>query len=186
MTNKKIVFLLVFATSLLAGCGEKINREQYMVSSDTKSYKVEYEFYNNSVLDSGYNWYNNYIANFVQPLRDRSYKIENQKVKEQIRLVDNKIKEVDGIDHKKVIKAVDLVAKDQSKNNIGDKNYENKIKTSKNNVSRNINTMVKMLRSIEDGLKLGLDGSFDDADRAKLDAIQKELIGVYDKELLIH
>ena len=58
MTNKKIIALLFFATSLLVGCGEKIDREQYIVSTDVKEDKVEYEFYNNSVVDSGYNWYN--------------------------------------------------------------------------------------------------------------------------------
>lgn len=186
MTNKKIIALLFFATSLLVGCGEKIDREQYIVSTDVKEDKVEYEFYNNSVVDSGYNWYNTYISNLIQPLKDRDYKIEPQKVKEQIRLVNNKIKEVDGIDPKKVQKAIDLVAKNQSKNNIKDKVYDDKMKDSKKNVPHNIETMVKMLRSIEDGLKLGLDGSFDDNDRSKLDQVQKNLISVYDDTLLIH
>lgn len=100
--------------------------------------------------------------------------------------MNNKIKEVDGIDPKKVQKAIDLVAKDQSKNNIKDKVYDDKMKDSKKNVPHNIETMVKMLRSIEDGLKLGLDGSFDDNDRSKLDQVQKNLISVYDDTLLIH
>ena len=42
MTNKKIIALLFFATSLLVGCGEKIDREQYIVSTDVKEDKVEY------------------------------------------------------------------------------------------------------------------------------------------------
>lgn len=184
--KKNIVSIVILSSIFMVGCGEKIDREQYIVSSDIKSYKVEYEFYNNSVVDSGYNWYNIYVGDLVRPIKDRDYKIEPDKVREQIRIVSNKIKEVQGIDVKKVQKAIDLVVKDQSKNNIKDKKYDDEMATSRKKVPSNVKEMVTILGDIQDALELGLDGVFDENDRSELEKIQKSIIEKYDNDLMVH
>ena len=184
--KRNIVSLVVLSMIFMVGCGEKIDREQYIVSSDIKSYKVEYEFYNNSVVDSGYNWYNIYVGDLLRPIKDRDYKIEPDKVKEQIRIVSNKMEEVEGIDVKKVQKAIDVVIKDQSKNNIKDKKYDDEMAMSKKKVPSNVKEMVTILDKIKNALELGLDGVFDENERSELEKIQKSIIEKYDRDLMAH
>ncbi len=185
MKNK--VLALLFATSVvLTGCKDKVYEDRRMIDSNKREVKMEYNMYSQNIVDSAYNWYSRYVNDFIESLEDKNYKVDPQVVKEQIKKVQIKKAEISHINVKNAQKALDIVEKDLAVKEKDDKAFKKRIAESKKDIEKNKKTMEEMLTSIEDALKLGLDGSYSKDDLSKLEETQISLIKTYDEKLLKH
>lgn len=182
MKNKLLAMILITST-LLAGCKEKVYEDQRMGDSRERSMKIEYNIYTANIIDSGYNWYSSFVNEFLESIKDNEYKVNPAFVESQINKVQIKKKEVSDINTTYVKNAINKVSEDISKGEKNDKNFKNKIKFSKENINKNKETMEDMLVAIEDALKLGLDGSYNEDDLSKIRDLQVNLIKTYDEKL---
>lgn len=181
---KKKLFALIFVASIvMTGCNDKVYEDQRMGDANKREVKMEYNIYTRNILDSGYNWYSTYVNDFIEPLKENGYKVSSADVRSQIEKVEMKKKEIENIKTKSVEDALDIVSDDLAKKEKDDKKFEKDIDTSKKNINENKKTMVSMLDSIEDVLKLGLDGSYSPEDLAKIKELQISLIKTYDERL---
>ncbi|WP_101772868.1 hypothetical protein [Peptostreptococcus faecalis] len=185
---KKIFFTLVLLSSVaLAGCKqEEVYEDQRMSSSSDKEMKVEYNIYNEGIIDSGYNWYSNYVNSFISSIKDSGYSVDKSAVEDQVEKVNRKYKEISEINPQKVKSAIDKTEKDLSKNDSSDKTYKDEMKKSKSKIENNIDTMKNILSDIENALKLGEDGKYDEFDLKKLEELQVQIIKIYDEKLKEH
>ncbi|MEG0249777.1 MAG: hypothetical protein RR561_03890 [Peptostreptococcus sp.] len=182
MKNKLLALILITST-LLVGCKEKVYEDQRMGDSRERSMKIEYNIYTANIIDSGYNWYSNFVNEFLESIKDRDYKVDPSFVNSQIKKVEIKKKEVSDINTTYVKNAINKVSEDISKGEKNDKKFKKTIKSSKENINKNKDTMENMLVSIEDALKLGLDGSYNEEDLSKMKDLQINLIKTYDEKL---
>lgn len=179
----KLIALIMITSTLLAGCKDKVYEDKRMGDANERAMKVEYNIYARNITDSGYNWYSDYIDSFVEPLNENGYKVEPSLVEKQIEKVEEKKNEVSNINSEKVKKALDKIALDISKKEKNDKSFSDGITSSKNKIDRNKKLMESMLDSIEDSLKLGMDGSYSNEDLSKIKNTQINLIKIYDEKL---
>lgn len=184
--KKLYLVLIIISTFILSSCGEKVYEDQRMGNVEDKKLKLEYNIYNAAIIDSGYNWYTNYLNNFISSIKDEGYKVNNKIVRSQLEKVKVKKNEIDTLDQKMIKGAIDLIGKDLSKNELDDKEYKKEISFSKSRVEKNILVLKNMLESIENGIKLGEDGSYNESDLKIIKEIQIHLINEYDKKLKKH
>lgn len=182
--KKKLIALIFVASTILTGCKDEVTEDQRMGDSNKRELKIEYNMYTKNMVDSGYNWYSEYVNDFIDSLKDDGYKVDPKAVEEQIKKVEIKKEEISKINTKNVKKALDIIGDDLSKTEEDDKKFEKDINTSKKNIDENRETMEKMLVSIEDALKLGLDGSYSTEDLSKIKNTQINLIKTYDERLI--
>ncbi len=182
MKNKLLALILITST-LLAGCKEKVYEDQRMGDSRKRAMKIEYNIYTANIIDSGYNWYSNFVNEFLESIKDSDYKVDPSFVESQIKKLEIKKKEVSDINTVYVKNAIENISEDISKGEKNDNIFKKKIKLSKENINKNKETMKNMLTSIEDALKLGLDGSYSEEDLAKIKDLQINLIKTYDEKL---
>lgn len=182
--KKKLLALVFVASVVLTGCKDKVYEDQRMGDSNKREVKMEYNMYTRNMADSGYNWYTRYINDFIDSLKDKEYKVDPEAVKEQIKKVEIKREEISHINVKNAKKALDIISDDLSVKEKDDKKFEKGIDKSKDNIEKNKKTMDEMLVSIEDALKLGLDGSYSTEDLSKIKNTQINLIKTYDEKIL--
>ena len=182
--KKKLLALVFVASVVLTGCKDKVYEDQRMGDSNKREVKMEYNMYTRNIADSGYNWYSTYINDFVTPLKDSEYKVDPAAVKEQIKKVEMKRSEIEHINADHAKKALDIISDDLSIKEKNDKKFKKEIEKSKEDIEKNKKTMDNMLISIENALKLGLDGSYSTEDLSKIKDTQVNLIKTYDEKLL--
>lgn len=182
--KKKLLALVFVASLVLTGCKDKVYEDQRMGDSNKREVKMEYNMYTKNIADSGYNWYSTYINDFVTSLKDNEYKVDTESVKDQIKKVEIKREEIDHINADHAKKALDIISDDLSINEKDDKKFKKDIEKSKEDIEKNKKTMYNMLISIEEVLKLGLDGSYSAEDLSKIKDTQVNLIKTYDEKLL--
>lgn len=96
MKNKLLALILITST-LLAGCKEKVYEDQRMGDSRKRAMKIEYNIYTANIIDSGYNWYSNFVNEFLESIKDSDYKVDPSFVESQIKKLEIKKKEVSDI-----------------------------------------------------------------------------------------
>lgn len=181
---KKIIVLLVcFSTVMLSGCkNEEVTEDQRMADTRKVVATKEYNRYIENILDSGFNWYSQYVNTFLESIKPHNYSVDAQSVKLQLSKVEQKLNEVKNINVSSVKKAYDDTAKDLTKNDT-DKEFIDSIEKDKAEIETNKKNMVSILKMIDENLKLGLDGSYSKEDLDKISKSQTKIIEIFDTKI---
>ncbi|MDY5435399.1 hypothetical protein [Peptostreptococcus porci] len=186
--NKKSFFLLlsIFLMSrYLTGCAEEVYQDQRMNTGSNKENEIEYSIYNNGLLNSGYNWYSEFLGDFLIAIKDNNYKVSEKVVSNQIDKIEIKIEEIKNIKVSKVIEQMEFNKDELSKKDKNDKAYFERVKNNEKNIESNMQNMVEILSNIKTGLELGKDGQYDENDLMQIKEIQKKTIEIFDNEIIM-
>lgn len=186
--NKKSFFLLLsvlFISGYLTGCAEEVYQDQRMDTGSNKENEIEYSIYNNGLLNSGYNWYSEFLGDFLIAIKDNNYKVSEKVVSNQIDKIEIKIEEIKNIKVSKVIEQMEFNKDELSKKDKNDKAYFERVKNNEKNIESNMQNMVEILSNIKTGLELGKDGQYDENDLMQIKEIQKKTIEIFDNEIIM-
>lgn len=186
--NKKSFFLLLsvlFISGYLTGCAEEVYQDQRMNTGSNKENEIEYSIYNNGLLNSGYNWYSEFLGDFLIAIKDNNYKVSEKVVSNQIDKIEIKIEEIKNIKVSKVIEQMEFNKDELSKKDKNDKAYFERVKNNEKNIESNMQNMVEILSNIKTGLELGKDGQYDENDLMQIKEIQKKTIEIFDNEIIM-
>lgn len=186
--NKKSFFLLLsvlFISGYLTGCAEEVYQDQRMNTGSNKENEIEYSIYNNGLLNSGYNWYSEFLGEFLIAIKDNNYKVSEKVVSNQIDKLEIKIEEIKNIKASKVIEQMEFNKEELSKKDKNDKAYFERVKNNEKNIESNMQKMIEILSNIKTGLELGKDGQYDENDLKQIEEIQKKTIEIFDNEIKI-
>lgn len=184
--NKKSFFLLLsvlFISGYLTGCAEEVYQDQRMNTGSNKENEIEYSIYNNGLLNSGYNWYSEFLGEFLITIKDNNYKVSEKVVSNQIDKLEIKIEEIKNIKASKVIEQMEFNKEELSKKDKNDKAYFERVKNNEKNIESNMQKMIEILSNIKTGLELGKDGQYDENDLKQIEEIQKKTIEIFDNEI---
>lgn len=184
--NKKSFFLLLsvlFISGYLTGCAEEVYQDQRMNTGSNKENEIEYSIYNNGLLNSGYNWYSEFLGEFLIATKDNNYKVSEKVVSNQIDKLEIKIEEIKNIKASKVIEQMEFNKEELSKKDKNDKAYFERVKNNEKNIESNMQKMIEILSNIKTGLELGKDGQYDENDLKQIEEIQKKTIEIFDNEI---
>lgn len=184
--NKKSFFLLLsvlFISGYLTGCAEEVYQDQRMNTGSNKENEIEYSIYNNGLLNSGYNWYSEFLGEFLIAIKDNNYKVSEKVVSNQIDKLEIKIEEIKNIKASKVIEQMEFNKEELSKKDKNDKAYFERVKNNEKNIESNMQKMIEILSNIKTGLELGKDGQYDENDLKQIEEIQKKTIEIFDNEI---
>lgn len=184
--NKKSFFLLLsvlFISGYLTGCAEEVYQDQRMNTGSNKENEIEYSIYNNGLLNSGYNWYSEFLGEFLIAIKDNNYKVSEKVVSNQIDKLEIKIEEIKNIKASKVIEQMEFNKEELSKKDKNDKAYFERVKINEKNIESNMQKMIEILSNIKTGLELGKDGQYDENDLKQIEEIQKKTIEIFDNEI---
>lgn len=184
--NKKSFFLLLsvlFISGYLTGCAEEVYQDQRMNTGSNKENEIEYSIYNNGLLNSGYNWYSEFLGEFLIATKDNNYKVSEKVVSNQIDKLEIKIEEIKNIKASKVIEQMEFNKEELSKKDKNDKAYFERVKNNEKNIEINMQKMIEILSNIKTGLELGKDGQYDENDLKQIEEIQKKTIEIFDNEI---
>lgn len=184
--NKKSFFLLLsvlFISGYLTGCAEEVYQDQRMNTGSNKENEIEYSIYNNGLLNSGYNWYSEFLGEFLIAIKDNNYKVSEKVVSNQIDKLEIKIEEIKNIKVSKVIEQMEFNKEELSKKDKNDKAYFERVKNNEKNIESNMQKMIEILSNIKTGLELGKDGQYDENDLKQIEEIQKKTIEIFDNEI---
>lgn len=184
--NKKSFFLLLsvlFISGYLTGCAEEVYQDQRMNTGSNKENEIEYSIYNNGLLNSGYNWYSEFLGEFLIAIKDNNYKVSEKVVSNQIDKLEIKIEEIKNIKVSKVIEQMEFNKEELSKKDKNDKAYFERVKINEKNIESNMQKMIEILSNIKTGLELGKDGQYDENDLKQIEEIQKKTIEIFDNEI---
>lgn len=186
--NKKSFFLLLsifLMSGYLTGCAEEVYQDQRMNTGSNKENEIEYSIYNNGLLNSGYNWYSEFLGDFLIAIKDNNYKVSEKVVSNQIDKIEIKIEEIKNIKVSKVIEQMEFNKDELSKKDKNDKAYFERVKNNEKNIESNMQNMVEILSNIKTGLELGKDGQYDENDLMQIKEIQKKTIEIFDNEIIM-
>ncbi|MDY4127459.1 hypothetical protein [Peptostreptococcus porci] len=186
--NKKSFFLLLsifLMSGYLTGCAEEVYQDQRMNTGSNKENEIEYSIYNNGLLNSGYNWYSEFLGDFLIAIKDNNYKVSEKVVSNQIDKIEIKIEEIKNIKVSKVIEQMEFNKDELSKKDKNDKAYFERVKNNEKNIESNMQNMVEILSNIKTGLELGKDGQYDENDLKQIKEIQKKTIEIFDNEIIM-
>lgn len=186
--NKKSFFLLLsifLISGYLTGCAEEVYQDQRMNTGSNKENEIEYSIYNNGLLNSGYNWYSEFLGDFLIAIKDNNYKVSEKVVSNQIDKIEIKIEEIKNIKVSKVIEQMEFNKDELSKKDKNDKAYFERVKNNEKNIESNMQNMVEILSNIKTGLELGKDGQYDENDLKQIEEIQKKTIEIFDNEIIM-
>ncbi|MDY4560954.1 MAG: hypothetical protein SO435_04495 [Peptostreptococcus porci] len=186
--NKKSFFLLlsiILISGYLTGCAEEVYQDQRMNTGSNKENEIEYSIYNNGLLNSGYNWYSEFLGDFLIAIKDNNYKVSEKVVSNQIDKIEIKIEEIKNIKVSKVIEQMEFNKDELSKKDKNDKAYFERVKNNEKNIESNMQNMVEILSNIKTGLELGKDGQYDENDLKQIKEIQKKTIEIFDNEIIM-
>ena len=186
--NKKSFFLLLsvlFISGYLTGCAEEVYKDQRMNTGSNKENEIEYSIYNNGLLNSGYNWYSEFLGDFLIAIKDNNYKVSEKVVSNQIDKIEIKIEEIKNIKVSKVIEQMEFNKDELSKKDKNDKAYFERVKNNEKNIESNMQKMIEILSNIKTGLELGKDGQYDENDLKQIKEIQKKTIEIFDNEIIM-
>ncbi|MDD7182818.1 hypothetical protein FYJ71_03650 [Peptostreptococcus anaerobius] len=186
--NKKSFFLLlsiILISGYLTGCAEEVYQDQRMNTGSNKENEIEYSIYNNGLLNSGYNWYSEFLGDFLIAIKDNNYKVSEKVVSNQIDKIEIKIEEIKNIKVSKVIEQMEFNKDELSKKDKNDKAYFERVKNNEKNIESNMQNMVEILSNIKTGLELGKDGQYDENDLMQIKEIQKKTIEIFDNEIIM-
>lgn len=186
--NKKSFFLLLsifLISGYLTGCAEEVYQDQRMNTGSNKENEIEYSIYNNGLLNSGYNWYSEFLGDFLIAIKDNNYKVSEKVVSNQIDKLEIKIEEIKNIKVSKVIEQMEFNKEELSKKDKNDKAYFERVKNNEKNIESNMQKMIEILSNIKTGLELGKDGQYDENDLKQIEEIQKKTIEIFDNEIKI-
>ncbi|MDY2794010.1 MAG: hypothetical protein SPG13_04560 [Peptostreptococcus porci] len=186
--NKKSFFLLLsifLISGYLTGCAEEVYQDQRMNTGSNKENEIEYSIYNNGLLNSGYNWYSEFLGDFLIAIKDNNYKVSEKVVSNQIDKIEIKIEEIKNIKVSKVIEQMEFNKDELSKKDKNDKAYFERVKNNEKNIESNMQNMVEILSNIKTGLELGKDGQYDENDLKQIKEIQKKTIEIFDNEIIM-
>lgn len=184
--NKKSFFLLLsvlFISGYLTGCAEEVYQDQRMNTGSNKENEIEYSIYNNGLLNSGYNWYSEFLGEFLIAIKDNNYKVSEKVVSNQIDKLEIKIEEIKNIKASKVIEQMEFNKEELSKKDKNDKAYFERVTNNEKNIESNMQKMIEILSNIKTGLELGKDGQYDENDLKQIEEIQKKTIEIFDNEI---
>lgn len=184
--NKKSFFLLLsvlFISGYLTGCAEEVYQDQRMNTGSNKENEIEYSIYNNGLLNSGYNWYSEFLGEFLIAIKDNNYKVSEKVVSNQIDKLEIKIEEIKNIKVSKVIEQMEFNKEELSKKDKNDKDYFERVENNEKNIESNMQKMIEILSNIKTGLELGKDGQYDENDLKQIEEIQKKTIEIFDNEI---
>ncbi|SFE45622.1 hypothetical protein [Peptostreptococcus sp. D1] len=184
--NKKSFFLfisLLLISGYLTGCAEEVYQDQRMNTGSNKENEIEYSIYNNGLLNSGYNWYSEFLGEFLIAIKDNNYKVSGKVVSNQIDKLEIKIEEIKNIKVSKVIEQMEFNKEELSKKDKNDNAYFERVKNNEKNIESNIQKMIEILSNIKTGLQLGKDGQYDGDDLKQIEEIQKKTIEIFDNEI---
>ena len=184
--NKKSFFLLLsvlFISGYLTGCAEEVYKDQRMNTGSNKENEIEYSIYNNGLLNSGYNWYSEFLGEFLIAIKDNNYKVSEKVVSNQIDKLEIKIEEIKNIKVSKVIEQMEFNKEELSKKDKNDKAYFERVENNEKNIESNMQKMIEILSNIKTGLELGKDGQYDENDLKQIEEIQKKTIEIFDNEI---
>ena len=184
--NKKSFFLLLsvlFISGYLTGCAEEVYKDQRMNTGSNKENEIEYSIYNNGLLNSGYNWYSEFLGEFLIAIKDNNYKVSEKVVSNQIDKLEIKIEEIKNIKASKIIEQMEFNKEELSKKDKNDKAYFERVKNNEKNIESNMQKMIEILSNIKTGLELGKDGQYDENDLKQIEEIQKKTIEIFDNEI---
>lgn len=184
--NKKSFFLLLsvlFISGYLTGCAEEVYQDQRMNTGSNKENEIEYSIYNNGLLNSGYNWYSEFLGEFLIAIKDNNYKVSEKVVSNQIDKLEIKIEEIKNIKVSKVIEQMEFNKEELSKKDKNDKAYFERVENNEKNIESNMQKMIEILSNIKTGLELGKDGQYDENDLKQIEEIQKKTIEIFDNEI---
>ena len=186
--NKKSFFLLLsifLMSGYLTGCAEEVYQDQRMNTGSNKENEIEYSIYNNGLLNSGYNWYSEFLGEFLIAIKDNNYKVSEKVVSNQIDKLEIKIEEIKNIKVSKVIEQMEFNKEELSKKDKNDKAYFERVKNNEKNIESNMQKMIEILSNIKTGLELGKDGQYDENDLKQIKEIQKKTIEIFDNEIIM-
>ncbi|MBC2576461.1 hypothetical protein [Peptostreptococcus canis] len=181
--RKSITLVFVSSFIFLSGCGKEVFEDRRMSSQKDQGIELEYRIYNVALVDSGYNWFSEYLGDFISSLNEVDYKLNPKIVEKKIQDVETKKDQINGIDIKSVRKMMSKVEKNISEKEVNDPEFHNMMIENKSNVENNIKYMDKILDLIKSGLKLGLDGEYSKEDLQKINSIQSDIIEINDKNI---
>lgn len=181
--RKSITLVFVSSFIFLSGCGKEVFEDRRMSSQKDQGIELEYRIYNVALVDSGYNWFSEYLGDFISSLNEVDYKLNPKIVEKKIQDVETKKDQINGIDIKSVRKMMSKVEKNISEKEVNDPEFYNMMIENKSNVENNIKYMDKILDLIKSGLKLGLDGEYSKEDLQKINSIQSDIIEINDKNI---
>lgn len=176
------IFLI---SGYLTGCAEEVYQDQRMNTGSNKENEIEYSIYNNGLLNSGYNWYSEFLGDFLIAIKDNNYKVSEKVVSNQIDKIEIKIEEIKNIKVSKVIEQMEFNKDELSKKDKNDKAYFERVKNNEKNIESNMQNMVEILSNIKTGLELGKDGQYDENDLKQIKEIQRKTIEIFDNEIIM-
>lgn len=180
------LFLLIIFVSInvfLSGCAEEVHQDQRMNNGVQKENEIEYLIYNTALIDSGYNWYSEFLGEYILSLKNNDYQVSKKSVEEQLNKLNIKYEEVSNIDIEKVKLTMEYNKKELSKKEIEDDAYFEQVKNNESNIKGNIYNMKDILSFIRKGLELGIDGKYDENDLKEIYDIQKKTIDIYTNQI---
>lgn len=181
--RKSLTLVFISSFIFLSGCGKEVFEDRRMSSQKDQGIELEYRIYNVALIDSGYNWYSEYLGNFISSLSEVDYKLNPKIVEKKIKDVETKKDQISSIDAKSVSKMMSKVEKKMSEKEVNDPEFHNMMMENKSNIKNNIKYMDKILDLIKSGLELGLDGEYSKEDLQKINSIQLDIIKINDKNI---
>ena len=178
---KRILLVFAMMALVLSGCGnkEKENNESEALTEERIKIITETnDTFTDLRLESEIEWYND----FITPIKESNWKMSKSELESIIKEVNEKRDELNSIDEKEIKQYLEYKY-DEFAETGEDPELKEKMEKEATKVPTALEGMNEVLNTIEDDIKLGMDGSFSSEDINKVEDSFNKIMKIYEDKI---